>query len=51
MTAWRRALVWLLILVVVALILPGVDPYAPLLLGALLIVAFEIAHRRHWKRR
>jgi Sec-independent protein secretion pathway component TatC len=42
---WQRLLIWLVLITVAALVWPGVDPYMPLVLGALLIVAFELAGR------
>jgi Sec-independent protein secretion pathway component TatC len=46
MKRWHRALVWLLLLIVAAIIVPGVDPYTPLLLGVVLIATFELSQRR-----
>jgi hypothetical protein len=42
---WQRLLIWLVLLTAAALVWPGVDPYLPLLLGAFLIVAFEVGGR------
>jgi Sec-independent protein secretion pathway component TatC len=39
---WQRLLIWLGLLVVAALVLPGVDPLTPILLGVLLIAGFEL---------
>lgn len=42
---WQRLLIWLALVAAAALVWPGVDPVMPLLLGAFLIVAFEVGGR------
>lgn len=42
---WRHILVWLLILVVASLITAGVEPFLPLILGAVGIAIYEVGRR------
>jgi Sec-independent protein secretion pathway component TatC len=42
---WRRATVWVLILVAANWVTPGVEPFVPLVLTVLGITAFELGRR------
>jgi len=48
---WQRIVVWALLAVFAAAIVPGVDPFKPTLLAIVLIVAFEVARRRFLSQR
>jgi Sec-independent protein secretion pathway component TatC len=51
MKTWQTILVWALLIVLAATILPGVDPIKPTVLAIVLIVAFELVRRRFLTRR
>lgn len=48
---WQRGLIWFALLSLASLVVPGVDPFAPVGLALVLIVAFEVVSRRLWPRR
>jgi len=51
MKTWQRILIWVLLLVVAAIIVPGVDPIGPTLLAIILIAAFELTRARLFRPR
>jgi predicted PurR-regulated permease PerM len=51
MTWWQRGLIWFALLSLASLVIQGVDPFAPIGLALVLIVAFEVVSRRLWPRR
>jgi Sec-independent protein secretion pathway component TatC len=51
MKTWQRILIWGLLVLIAAVIVPGVDPFGPILLAIVLIAAFELTRARLFRTR
>jgi hypothetical protein len=51
MKTWHRIGTWLLLIMAASLAVPGVDPWWPILLAAILIGGLEISLRAWLRRR